>query len=682
MSIPRFFPSLIGGLLLLSSLAMALDGVTDSKALGATAAPYGYLEYLPKGYASAGDWPLVISLHGAGECGNGTSDLQRVASHGPFYEMKSGRDFPAVVLAPQATIPAGASSGWFWHTTVDQFITEVAKSYKIDSKRIYLMGYSSGGNMVNNYAYYYPGKIAAVVPMCPAAQNIASSYAAVDYTKPMATPLWAFHAYDDGAVHRDTSILWVNGIAKARSGATSDVMRAYPAVAGGAAANIVTASTANGTTWTWSTGITATASVYPLMTLYPNGGHSGGWVPTYQSQEMWTWLWTQRVGGAAPAPAPAPAPNQTLITGATAARPLGATAAPYGYLEYLPKDYSASTSWPLIISLHGSVEDGNGTTELPRVASQGPFKEIAGGRDFPAVVLAPQATILAGHQDGWFWYSVVEEFIAAARAKYNIDQQRIYLLGYSSGAAVVMEYAYNYPGRAAAIVPMCTGPSTRTEFFRLAKLPMWSFHAFDDTIMPTCTSTRWIDGIAAAYSGAPSNVMRTYPGAQSGAAAAETVTASTIDGAAWAWQSGTAVAASTFPRLTMFPAGGNAGAYVPTYRCQAMWDWLLAQRNTAPSVTLPTTLSVVAGKTAPDVAVTIADTTLVTYMLQVWSTSSDPTLVPAAGMAWGGGGGKRVLYLTPASGVTGTATVTVWVMDGLQTTTKAITVTVLPGGAG
>ena len=184
MSSSRFFPCMIGSLLLLSSLAMALEGVTGSKALGATAAPYGYLEYLPKGYATTGNWPLVISLHGAGESGNGTSDLQRVAAHGPFYEMKSGKDFPAVVLAPQATIQAGASTGWFWYSTVDKFITEVSKLYKIDSKRIYLMGYSSGGKVVNDYAYYYPGKLAAVVPMCPAAQNITSYATCLLYTSP------------------------------------------------------------------------------------------------------------------------------------------------------------------------------------------------------------------------------------------------------------------------------------------------------------------------------------------------------------------------------------------------------------------------------------------------------------------------------------------------------------------
>jgi len=657
---------------------MALEGVTGSKALGATAAPYGYLEYLPKGYATTGNWPLVISLHGAGESGNGTSDLQRVAVHGPFYEMKSGMDFPAVVLAPQATIPAGASTGWFWYSTVDQFITEVSKLYKIDSKRIYLMGYSSGGKVVNDYAYYYPGKLAAVVPMCPAAQNI-TSYATVDYAKPMATPLWAFHAFDDGAVWRDTSILWVNGIAKARSGVTSNVMATYPAAyAGGAAATTVTASTQNGTTWTWTAKVTATTSAYPLLTLYPSGGHVGGWVPTYHSQAMWNWLWTQRVGG----PAPAPVPAAPVIAGVTAERPLGSTSAPYGYLEYLPKDYGTTASWPLVISLHGGSEDGNGTTELSRVASQGPFCEMKQGRDFPAVVLAPQATILAGATDGWFWYSTVDSFIAEARKKYKIDAQRIYLMGYGAGGTVVMDYAYYYPGRAAAIVPMCPSQASKTEFYRIVKMPMWSFHAFDDVVTPRTSSTRWIDGITGALSGVTSEVMRTYPGVSAGTAAAGTMTASTTDGATWAWGAGTSASASWFPRLTLYSSGGNAGGYVPTYKCQAMWDWLLAQRNTAPTLTIAAELSILSGRTAPSTTATVNDGQIATYLLTVQAVAADSTLLPAAGLLLGGAGKNRTLTITPAIGKSGTTTVTVTVSDGLQSTTRQVTVTVAPGGAG
>src|SRR5262245_41356371 len=58
-------------------------------------------------------------------------------------------------------------------------------------------------------------------------------------------------------------------------------------------------------------------------------------------------------------------------------------------LVYLPPGYETDTTtrWPLILFLHGSGERGN---ELDRVAVNGLPKEIAAGREIPAVVLSPQ----------------------------------------------------------------------------------------------------------------------------------------------------------------------------------------------------------------------------------------------------------------------------------------------------
>ena len=45
----------------------------------------GYLLYVPAGYKNDGDkkWPVILFLHGSGERGNGTTDLEKNKKHGP-----------------------------------------------------------------------------------------------------------------------------------------------------------------------------------------------------------------------------------------------------------------------------------------------------------------------------------------------------------------------------------------------------------------------------------------------------------------------------------------------------------------------------------------------------------------------------------------------------------------------
>src|SRR5688572_1308279 len=57
------------------------------------------------------------------------------------------------------------------------------------------------------------------------------------------------------------------------------------------------------------------------------------------------------------------------------------------YLLYLPKDYDKQEHWPLLLFLHGAGERGD---NLELVKVHGPPKLIAGGKDFPFIVVSPQ----------------------------------------------------------------------------------------------------------------------------------------------------------------------------------------------------------------------------------------------------------------------------------------------------
>ena len=63
-----------------------------------------YLLYLPKGYGDEPNkkWPVMMFLHGNGERGDGTSELDFVLVHGPLYEAWiQKRDLPFIIIGPQ-----------------------------------------------------------------------------------------------------------------------------------------------------------------------------------------------------------------------------------------------------------------------------------------------------------------------------------------------------------------------------------------------------------------------------------------------------------------------------------------------------------------------------------------------------------------------------------------------------
>ena len=63
-----------------------------------------YFVYLPKGYEEQKDkkWPVLLFLHGDGERGNGTTELDYVMIHGPLYEVwVQKRDLPFIMIVPQ-----------------------------------------------------------------------------------------------------------------------------------------------------------------------------------------------------------------------------------------------------------------------------------------------------------------------------------------------------------------------------------------------------------------------------------------------------------------------------------------------------------------------------------------------------------------------------------------------------
>lgn len=150
------------------------------------------LLFLPRGYGDEQQtWPLLIFLHGAGECGD---DLDLVKRHGPpkLVEQRPD-DFPFLVASPQA--PAGEEpfvDRWDARL-LSQWLDHLLKEYAIDADRVYLTGLSMGGFGALRWAAREPQRFAAVVPVCGGGWEYYG-----ERLKGM--PLWFFHGDQDDVV--------------------------------------------------------------------------------------------------------------------------------------------------------------------------------------------------------------------------------------------------------------------------------------------------------------------------------------------------------------------------------------------------------------------------------------------------------------------------------------------------
>ncbi|WP_017730391.1 PKD domain-containing protein [Nafulsella turpanensis] len=168
--------------------------------------------------------------------------------------------------------------------------------------------------------------------------------------------------------------------------------------------------------------------------------------------------------------------GSAFAQGSHEARRLGSTSAPYGFYEYLPNDFkSSSREFPLLIFLHGAGERGDGQSQLDQAVKFGPGREINNGKDFPFVVLSPQT-------DDYWSVHELDEFIAFATQKYNIDEDQVYLTGLSMGAMGLVDYLEQHSDKIAAVVPIA-GSGDPSKTCNYSDVPLWAFHGDRDQVV-------------------------------------------------------------------------------------------------------------------------------------------------------------------------------------------------------
>lgn len=173
----------ISGLALLLGMLFLLPMVSlgqtwGPKYVSMTWGSGGYYEYLPAGYNDPGNagkkYPVILFIHGIGEQGNGTSDLNRVRTVGfptvinsgnfPTSFTVNGNTFSFIAIVPQF-------SGWPDASQVENILNYIQANYRADESRLYLTGLSMGGGVTWDYASSSPAaanRLAAILPVCGA----------------------------------------------------------------------------------------------------------------------------------------------------------------------------------------------------------------------------------------------------------------------------------------------------------------------------------------------------------------------------------------------------------------------------------------------------------------------------------------------------------------------------------
>jgi len=160
-----------------------------------------YLLFLPAAYEKPElKWPLLLYLHGSGECGTNLNLLKR---NGPTKYVLSHPEFPFILVSPQT------KGGWDARA-LTALLDEVVSKYRVERNQIYLTGLSMGGGGTWSLAAAHPERFAAVVPVSGVGDPAMAS-------KLAPLPIWVFHGAQDQIISVDWSRKMVAAI-KAASG--------------------------------------------------------------------------------------------------------------------------------------------------------------------------------------------------------------------------------------------------------------------------------------------------------------------------------------------------------------------------------------------------------------------------------------------------------------------------------
>jgi predicted peptidase len=162
----------------------------------------------------------------------------------------------------------------------------------------------------------------------------------------------------------------------------------------------------------------------------------------------------------------------------------------YGYRLFEPSSADEpGKHQPLIVWLHGQGAIGDDNTEQLKFLDRLVFHPPRKRERFPFFFLAVQCS---SSQSEWFrpfstegdMLEVVHAIVQELLATKQIDVDRVYLTGISSGGTASWDLAWRYPKTFAAVLPLGSSGTYTTGISRLKDVPIWAFHCANDSGAP------------------------------------------------------------------------------------------------------------------------------------------------------------------------------------------------------
>jgi len=170
------------------------------------------------------------------------------------------------------------------------------------------------------------------------------------------------------------------------------------------------------------------------------------------------------------------------------------------FLLYRPKGVEASKKAPMLVYLHGMAWRGRNIKLVERVGGWGLF---ANAEKQKLLLVMPQCDMdVRGGKKGSGRWKVKDVHLLVEYLKKNhrIDENRIYLAGYSMGGFGTWACAVAYPKTFAAIAPIAGGGNPR-KAEAIKHLPVWVFHGKKDTRVPYKRSQDMVQALKSAGAG-------------------------------------------------------------------------------------------------------------------------------------------------------------------------------------
>ena len=180
------------------------------------------------------------------------------------------------------------------------------------------------------------------------------------------------------------------------------------------------------------------------------------------------------------------------------------------YRLFVPKDYDASRSYPIVTFLHGKGRKGSDNRRQMGTPGAQLWARPDIQKGHPCFVFVPQAP----EGDGWRIrdasgnptvgaLATVEEIWNALEKEFSIDPDRQYLTGQSGGGGGVWLAMQRRPDRFAAAAIVCAGIQFGTdETMEIAEkfkdMPLWLFHGSADQLVPVDRTREKVAALRAA----------------------------------------------------------------------------------------------------------------------------------------------------------------------------------------